>query len=312
MINILIIEDDKATAIMLKKYITKYMVINNVKDYQVDTATNGLDGVNMTNQTKYNMVFLDVIMPKYDGFDVLNDIRIKKKEQHQPYICMTTAMGEKEDIALFKQYGATSYAIKPYNKNTIYTMLDNYVKPLFEIVDTQVDEKFDNFTDFYNLDNGFSDYFYFDEEYCSSDKKISAIEFLNNSDNTEYILKDLNETDELLINLITYLDLESIEDFIKNINFILDKYITFLNGLNDFNQLSSSLSLLNTLIFDIDFNILENKKAICVVELVRAILTDLSLWKQSVFIMQNGVDIFYINTSTLNIYTQLENLIKIK
>ncbi len=323
MINILIVEDEEVVSIMLSKYIERYFKKNNFTNYCVEMAVNGLEAIAMMEFKQYVIIFLDVIMPKCNGFEVLDNIRIVKKDQYQPYISMTTAMGEKEDILSFKEKGATSYAIKPYSMDTIYMMLDKYVKPLFDNDQTQDTkdteeiedfEDFDDFTDFYDLDDEFEDEFDIDknlmEENNKSHKKVTAVDFLKDYDDIGYMLEDLDEIDELLSELITYLDLETIKESKENINLVLNKYSTFLNGLSDFGELSSSLNLLNNSISDTDFKSLEEKKANYSIEFIRAILTDLSQWKEHVFMAQDAVDVFYINASILNSYIQLESLVK--
>ena len=320
MINILIVEDEKVVAIMLEKYVNKYFENNNVEKFNIDIASNGIEAISNIKDKKYNLVFLDVIMPKCDGFDVLDNVRIANKKQYQPYICMTTAMGEDEDIVLFKKHGATSYAIKPYGRDTIYMMLDKYIKQLFELNDIKQEEEidefedFDEFTDFYDMDEEFDDSFDIEEgameEQNNSHKKVTAIDFLKDFDNIEYILEDVDEIDEILLELISDLDIDNIKESIETINLVLGKYSSFLNGLSDFNELSSSLHLLNNSISNIDFDNIVEKKAKYIIEFIRAILSDLSQWKEHVFILKDTVDVFYVNASVYNSCIQIEDLIK--
>ncbi|RLA80326.1 MAG: hypothetical protein DRG78_11205 [Epsilonproteobacteria bacterium] len=318
MINILIVEDEKVASIMLNKYIQKYFAKNDIENFQIDIAENGLEAVSMAQDTSYSMIFLDVVMPKLDGLGVLDNIRIEHKNNHQPYVCMTTGLGKEEDKLTFHQKGASSYAIKPYSRDTIYLMLDKYIKPLLMIDETTDDEfkdfddfeDFDEFTDFYDEDEDFDIDTELMDEHNKSHKQIPASEFLKDFNSIEYMLEDLEDVSELLSELITSIDAESMNDFKEDIECILNKYKFFLDGLHDFDELSSSLSLLNNSVSNIDFKTLDSKKAIFAVEFIKAIFIDLSEWKEHVFIKKDAVDVFYVNASVLNSCIQLQNFIK--
>ena len=320
MINILIVDDERVVVEILQKYFIRYFKNNDFEEFSVDAASNGLEAIAMMEFKKYDMVFLDVIMPKCDGIEVLDNIRVTKKDKHQPYICMVTAMGEDEDKLLFKQKGASSYAIKPYSRDTIFLMLDRYIKPLFESykngdrTEEEVFEDFDEFTDFYDLDDEFEDDFSNSkeqmEQYNDSHSQITALEFLKDYDDIDYILEDIEEIDESLREIIEYLDIDVVEKYQEDISIVLNKYAIFLNGLTEFDELSESLRLLNQSITGLDFSSIDDKKAKYIIEFIRAILSDLLDWKEHVFIIKDAVDIYYINASALNSCIQLEQLIK--
>ena len=316
MINILIVDDEKVIVEILSKYLTRYFKNNEFEEFSIDMAYNGLEAIELIDNKRYDMVFLDVIMPKCDGIELLDNIRVSNKEKHQPYICMVTAMGEEKDKILFKQKGASSYAIKPYGRDTIYLMLDRYIKPLIEEKKNNNEEfeDFDEFTDFYDLDDEFDDDFSNDKEqmdqYNNTHSQISAVEFLKEYDDIDYILEDIEDIDESLRDIVDCLDIDAIEKYQEEISNVLNKYAIFLNSLTQFYELSSSLNALNNSISNLDFNTIDDKKAKFIIEFIRAILKDLLDWKEHVFIIKDAVDIYYINASALNSCIQLEQLIK--
>lgn len=80
-------------------------------DMQVDCAYDGEEALNLARQTEYDMVLLDVMLPKLTGFDVCQQIR----EFSNMPIIMLTAKGEDMDKILGLEYGADDYITKPFN-----------------------------------------------------------------------------------------------------------------------------------------------------------------------------------------------------
>lgn len=78
---------------------------------QVDCAYDGEEAVNMAKQTEYDIVLLDVMLPVYDGFEVLSRIR----EFSSMPVIMLTAKGDDMDKILGLEYGADDYITKPFN-----------------------------------------------------------------------------------------------------------------------------------------------------------------------------------------------------
>ncbi len=78
---------------------------------EVDCAYDGEEAVNLAKQTEYDIVLLDVMLPVYDGFEVLSRIR----EFSSMPVIMLTAKGEDMDKILGLEYGADDYITKPFN-----------------------------------------------------------------------------------------------------------------------------------------------------------------------------------------------------
>lgn len=77
----------------------------------VDCAYDGEEAVNLAKQNEYDIVLLDVMLPVYDGFEVLSQIR----EFSSMPIIMLTAKGDDMDKILGLEYGADDYITKPFN-----------------------------------------------------------------------------------------------------------------------------------------------------------------------------------------------------
>ena len=78
---------------------------------EVDCAYDGEEALELARQNQYDMVLLDVMLPKMTGFEVCQQIR----EFSSVPIVMLTAKGEDMDKILGLEYGADDYITKPFN-----------------------------------------------------------------------------------------------------------------------------------------------------------------------------------------------------
>ena len=79
--------------------------------YEVSCAYDGEEALEQAQQTNYDLILLDVMLPKYTGFEVCQMIR----EFSNVPIVMLTAKGEDMDKILGLDYGADDYITKPFN-----------------------------------------------------------------------------------------------------------------------------------------------------------------------------------------------------
>lgn len=80
-------------------------------DMEVDCAYDGEEAIGMAKRKEYDIILLDIMLPKYDGFEVCRQIR----EFSDVPIIMLTAKGEDMDKILGLEYGADDYITKPFN-----------------------------------------------------------------------------------------------------------------------------------------------------------------------------------------------------
>ena len=78
---------------------------------EVDCAYDGQEALDMATANSYDMILLDVMLPKMDGFEVCQNIR----EFSSVPIVMLTAKGDDMDKILGLEYGADDYITKPFN-----------------------------------------------------------------------------------------------------------------------------------------------------------------------------------------------------
>ena len=105
MINILIVEDEPNMVTGLKDNFE-------IEGYVVDTARDGEAGLKKILENNYDMVILDVMLPKLSGFEICKTVR--KKGNSTPIILLT-ARGEEIDKVLGLELGADDYITKPFS-----------------------------------------------------------------------------------------------------------------------------------------------------------------------------------------------------
>ena len=102
--RILVVDDEKAIADIIKFNLEK-------EGYIVDTAHDGQEGIDKVKRLKPNLIILDVMMPKKDGFQVLKEVRA----EYNTLILMLTAKEEEVDKVLGLELGADDYITKPFS-----------------------------------------------------------------------------------------------------------------------------------------------------------------------------------------------------
>lgn len=102
--SILIIEDDQSVNTLLYSNLMKL-------GYEVDSAFDGEQGLNLALDNDYQIILLDIMIPKLDGFQVLETLRSKKSTP----VLMLTAKGREQDRICGFKTGADDYLSKPFS-----------------------------------------------------------------------------------------------------------------------------------------------------------------------------------------------------
>jgi len=116
--NILILEDDKDVGPLLRQYLE-------IKGYVVTLCEDGLAGRKAMSTQVFDMVLLDVVMPKEDGFSFASDL--VKMHQDLPFLFIT-ARSLKEDVIKGLRIGAYDYIIKPFDAEELVVRIENILK----------------------------------------------------------------------------------------------------------------------------------------------------------------------------------------
>lgn len=82
-------------------------------------AENGEEALNLIEAENPNLVFLDVMMPKVNGFEVCNTVK-NEWQKKDIYIIMLTAKGQELDKQKGKEVGADMYMTKPFDPDALY------------------------------------------------------------------------------------------------------------------------------------------------------------------------------------------------
>lgn len=105
--NILIIDDNEMNRNMLGRRLERI-------GHKVSEAENGLEGLSMLKNGKFDLVLLDVLMPVMNGFETLQQIKEDVRIKHIPVI-MISAMDEVDSAVSCIEAGAEDYLAKPFN-----------------------------------------------------------------------------------------------------------------------------------------------------------------------------------------------------
>jgi len=89
--------------------------------YDVATAADGEEGITEVKNQKFDLVLLDIKMPKKDGFEVLKYI---KKEQPAVKVIMLTGFADLKNAIESKKYGAEDFVSKPYDLVDLLTTIE--------------------------------------------------------------------------------------------------------------------------------------------------------------------------------------------
>ncbi|MBO4626907.1 MAG: response regulator transcription factor [Lachnospiraceae bacterium] len=102
--RVLVVDDEKLIAKGIKFSLESDSMV-------VDCAYDGEEAVEKVNSGSYDLILLDVMLPKLSGYEVCRKIR----EKSQVPIIMLTAKGDDSDKILGLEYGADDYITKPFN-----------------------------------------------------------------------------------------------------------------------------------------------------------------------------------------------------
>lgn len=104
--RVLIVEDD---AFLAGIYTTKF----SLEGFDVLSAGDGLAGLKVARKDLPDIILLDVLMPKMDGFEVLDELKKDAKTKGIPVVILTN-LGQKEDVQRGLKAGAVDYLIKAH------------------------------------------------------------------------------------------------------------------------------------------------------------------------------------------------------
>ena len=131
--KILIIDDDEELCELVSEYLT-------VEGFTIESVNDGQSGLDRALSGDYDMVILDVMLPKMNGFDVLRNLR----EQSKLPVIMLTARGDDMERIVGLEIGADDYLPKPFNPRELAARLRAILRRSEPVLDeTGAGEKLD-------------------------------------------------------------------------------------------------------------------------------------------------------------------------
>ncbi len=118
--KILVVDDEEGLRALLATVVQ-------MAGYDVQTAVDGLDGFQKAIDFLPDLILLDIMMPKLDGWKTLSKLRAEEKTEHIPII-MLTARGETDSIFKSEQLKVLDYFIKPFEMDEVLAYIAKYFK----------------------------------------------------------------------------------------------------------------------------------------------------------------------------------------
>lgn len=114
--RILLAEDNEINQLIATSYLDSWQA-------EVDSVYNGEEALAKARQEAYDLILMDIQMPKINGFEVTHRLKTEANpNQHTPILAFTANV-LRNDVEQFKDYGFEDYLIKPYQKSHLYALL---------------------------------------------------------------------------------------------------------------------------------------------------------------------------------------------
>jgi len=117
--RILLVDDEHELVEMVKMRLEAY-------DYEVITAFDGQEALDKAKLEKPDLIILDIMLPKMDGYKVCRMLKFDEKFRKIPII-MFTARAQMTDKELGEQVGADEYIIKPFEPEVLLAKIKELI-----------------------------------------------------------------------------------------------------------------------------------------------------------------------------------------
>ncbi len=128
--KILLIDDDEELCELVSEYLT-------VEGFEVESVHDGESGLELAKKELHNLVILDVMLPKKNGFDVLRGLR----ETSKLPVLMLTAKGDDMERIVGLEIGADDYLPKPFNPRELVARLRAILRRTNKEINKTISEK---------------------------------------------------------------------------------------------------------------------------------------------------------------------------
>jgi DNA-binding response OmpR family regulator len=117
--KILVVDDE----VDLVKTIQVYLELGG---YKVLASYNGDDALNQARKENPDLILLDIMLPKLDGYKVCRLLKFDEKYKHIPILMMTAKTQEKDKL-IGKETGANEYITKPFDMDELMQKIRTYL-----------------------------------------------------------------------------------------------------------------------------------------------------------------------------------------
>ena len=107
---VLVVDDNEATCTLITAILRR--------DFDVETAIDGMDAIEKLKTTRFAATLLDLRMPHYDGFSVLDFLKANKPDVLRTVLIVTAVMRSNE-VERAKSYGVCGIVTKPFEVDTL-------------------------------------------------------------------------------------------------------------------------------------------------------------------------------------------------
>ncbi len=117
--RILIVDDEQTNIALIKSVFSEEL-------HDIKIAHDGEEGLNLAREEVPDLILLDVMMPKLDGFKVCGLLKADKRYAQIPIIILSSRAGA-DDIEISKSVGADFYMLKPIDKKKLSEAVEPFL-----------------------------------------------------------------------------------------------------------------------------------------------------------------------------------------
>ncbi len=114
--KILVVDDDILVLEALEELLT-------ASGYVVRVAARGQEALEMLDRERFDLLILDVVMPKMTGLDLCREVRKRDDEMSKVKIIMLTAKTEEKNVEIQEKYGCDLYLTKPIDPGRLKELI---------------------------------------------------------------------------------------------------------------------------------------------------------------------------------------------
>jgi len=114
-----IIDDNDDITTMLSKYFT-------IRGHSCSVSNDGHNGINMITTNHYDLVLLDLAMPEFSGFDIVEELKVTGKISKLNIVALTASSISQELESVMKQMGVKAVLRKPIDPDELLNYLQQF------------------------------------------------------------------------------------------------------------------------------------------------------------------------------------------